>query len=183
MRTLFETVGRKGLVLAAVTALILAANNAQAQATSTGTLIVTATIESSISLTFETDASGVSLVGAGTSSATLAFGTVSAYGTIATGNVTRTLGASDFTVSSPFGVKVVKANSASTTYTLQAALASADATNTWTIGSTALTTANQTLGSSYSYGGAVPHTMKLTVPFSASAGAVSKNVNFTATSN
>src|SRR5262245_8920236 len=111
MRTSFETVGRKGLVLAAVTALILAANHAQAQATSSGTLTVTATIESSISLTFETDASGVSLTGAGSSTATLGFGTVSAYGTIATGNVTRTVGASDFTVSSPFGVKVVKANS------------------------------------------------------------------------
>jgi hypothetical protein len=123
------------------------------------------------------------LTGAGSSTATLGFGTVSAYGTIATGNVSRTVGASDFTVSSPFGVKVVKANSSSSNYTLQAALASADATNTWTIGSTALTTSNQTLGSSYSYGSAVAHTMKLTVPFTASAGAVSKNVNFIATSN
>ena len=176
--------GRKGLVIAAFVGLTLAsAQEARAQATSAGTLTVTATIEGSISLTFETDASGVSLTGAGTSTATLAYGTVSAYATIATANVTRTLGASDFTVSTPFGLKVVKANSSSSNYTLQAALGSADATNTWTIDSTALSTSNQTLGSSYSYGSAVSHTMKLTVPFSAAAGAVSKSVNFTATSN
>ena len=176
--------GRKVLVIAAFVGLTLAsAQDARAQATSTGTLTVTATIEGSISLTFETDASGVSLTGAGTSTATLAYGTVSAYATIGTANVTRTLGASDFTVSTPFGLKVVKANSSSSNYTLQAALGSADATNTWTIDSTALSTSNQTLGSSYSYGSAVSHTMKLTVPFSAAAGAVSKSVNFTATSN
>ena len=176
--------GRKVLVIAAFVGLTLAsAQDARAQATSTGTLTVTSTIEGSISLTFETDASGVSLTGAGTSTATLAYGTVSAYATIATANVTRTLGASDFTVSTPFGLKVVKANSSSSNYTLQAALGSADATNTWTIDSTALSTSNQTLGSSYGYGSAVSHTMKLTVPFSAAAGAVSKSVNFTATSN
>ena len=168
------------MVMASVLAF---AGEARAQATSAGVLTVTATIESSISLTFETDAAGVSLAGAGTSTATLAYGTVSAFGTIATANVSRTVGASDFTVSSPFGVKVVKANSSSANYTLQAALGSADATNTWTIDSTDLTTSNQTLGASYSYGSAVAHTMKLTVPFTASAGAVSKTVNFTATSN
>jgi hypothetical protein len=172
-----------GLVAMMVGLVLAHADDARAQATSAGVLTVTATIESSISLTFETDAAGVSLAGAGTSTATLAYGTVSAFGTIATANVTRTVGATDFTVSSPFGVKVVKANSSSANYTLQAALGSADATNTWTINSTNLTTSNQTLGASYSYGSAVAHTMKLTVPFSASAGAVSKTVNFTATSN
>jgi|SRR5688572_7320735 len=187
MSTYFGTFIRpnqKAFVIAAFVGLVLAsANEAGAQATSTGTLTVTATVESSINMTFETDASGVSLTGAGTSTATLAFGTVSAYGTIATANVSRVLGASDFTVSSPFGVKVVKANSSSSNYTLQAALGSADATNTWSVNTTALTTSNQTLGSSYSYGSAVPHTMKLLVPFSASSGALSKLVNFTATSN
>ena len=182
MKTNFG-MGRKGLVFAACAMALALAGEARAQATSSGTLTVTATIESSISMTFETDASGVSLTGAGTSTAALAYGNVSAFGTIATANVTRTVGAADFTVSSPFGVKVVKANSSSANYTLQAALASADATNTWTINSTALTTTAQTLGNSYGYGGAVAHSMKLTVPFAAASGAVSKVVNFTATSN
>lgn len=156
---------------------------AAAQDTSNGTLTVTATVASSISLTFENDAAGVVLTGAGTNTATLAFGSVSAYGTISTPGVSRSVGASDFTVSSPFGVKTVKANSSSSDYTLQAALASADATNTWKVNSTTLTTSNQTLGSSYSYGSAVAHTVYLTVPFSASSGAISRVLNFTATSN
>ncbi len=156
---------------------------ASAQSTSTGTLTVTATVESSISLTFENDVSGVALTGAGTNAATLAFGTVSAYNTIATVGVTRTLGASAFTVSSPFGAKVEKANSTSANYTLTVALASADATNTWTVNATVLTTSNQSLGSAYGYGSAVAHTVYLTVPFAAAAGAINKVLNFTATAN
>ncbi len=156
---------------------------AAAQDTSTGTLTVTATVESSIALTFENDAAGVTMAGAGTNAATMALGTVSAYNTISTTGVTRTVAATDFTVSSPFGVKVVKANSASASYTLAAALGSADSTNTWKVNSATLSTTSQSLGSSYSYGSPVAHTLYLTVPFSASTGAVSKVLNFTATAN
>jgi hypothetical protein len=164
-------------------ALLMLPALAAAQDTSTGTLTVTATVESSIGLTFENDGAGVSMTGAGSNAATLAFGSVSAYNTIATSGVTRTLGASNFTVSSPFDVKVVKANSASSTYTLSAALASADATNTWKVNSTALSTSSQSLGASYGYGSAVAHTVSLTVPFSASTGAISRVLNFTAVAN
>lgn len=162
---------------------LLAPTLAVAQDTSTGTLTVTATVSSSIGLTFENDAAGVSLTGAGTNAATMALGTISGYGTISTSGVTRTRTASDFTVSSPFGVKVVKANTASLTYTLAAALASADVTNTWKINSTTLTTANQNLGATYAYGSTVAHTMYLTVPFTALSGSISKVLNFTATAN
>ena len=156
---------------------------AAAQDTSAGTLTVTATVESSIGLTFENDAAGVAMTGAGTNAATMALGAISAYNTVATPGVTRTVSASDFTVSSPFGVKVVKANTSSATYTLAASLASADTTNTWRVNATTLTTSSQNLGTSYSYGSAVAHTMYLTVPFTASTGAISKVVNFTATAN
>jgi len=156
---------------------------AAAQDTATGALTVTATVESSIALTFENDAAGVALTGAGTNAATMALGAISAYNTVSTPGVTRTVSATDFTVSSPFGVKVVKANSSSASYTLAASLASADASNTWRVNATSLTTSNQNLGSSYAYGSAVAHTMSLTVPFSASTGAISKVLNFTATSN
>lgn len=154
-----------------------------AQSTSSGTLTVTGTVASSISVTFENDGAGVAMTGAGSNTSTLGFGTVSAFGTIATAGVTRTVGASDFTVSSPFGVKVIKANSSSANYTLAAALGSADATNTWTIDSLDLTTSSQSVGTSYGYGSAVAHTVYLKVPFSASTGAISKVLNFTATSN
>jgi hypothetical protein len=156
---------------------------AAAQDTSTGTLTVTATVDSSIGLTFENDAAGVAMTGAGTNAATMALGSISAYETISTPGVTRTVSASDFTVSSPFGVKVVKANTSSANYTLAAALGSAAATNTWKINATTLTTTNQNLGPTYSYGSPVAHTMYLTVPFTASTGAISKVLNFTATAN
>src|SRR6185503_9401150 len=86
---------------------------AAAQDTSSGTLTVTATVESSIGLTFENDAAGVALTGAGTNAATMSLGAISAYNTVSTPGVTRTVAASNFTVSSPFGVKVVKANTSS----------------------------------------------------------------------
>jgi hypothetical protein len=156
---------------------------AAAQDTSTGTLTVTATVESSIGLTFENDAAGVALSGAGTNAATMALGAISAYDAISTPGVTRTVSASDFTVSSLFGVKVVKANTSSATYTLAAALGSADSTNIWKINAITLTTSNQNLGATYGYGSPVAHTMYLTVPFSASTGAISKVLNFTATAN
>lgn len=166
-----------------VATLLAVPTYASAQDTSAGTLTVTATVESSIALTFENDAAGVALTGAGTNTATLALGTVSAYESIATSGVTRTVGASDFTVSSPFGVKVVKANTSSATYTLAAALGSADTTNTWKINAVTLTTSDQALGATYSYGSAVAHTMYLSVPFTAVSGAISKVLNFTATAN
>ncbi len=169
------------LKAAMMAALVTIPSGANAQ--DTGTLTVTATVESSIGMTFENDAAGVALTGASTNVATMAFGTISAYNTIATPNVSRSVSASAFTVSSPFGVKVVKANSASSNYTLAAALGSADATNTWRINSTSLTTSNQNLGTTYAYNTAVPHTVSLTVPLTASTGAVSKVLNFTVTAN
>ena len=164
-------------------ALLMVSGVAFAQ-TTTGTLTVTATVTSSIGLTFENDGAGVALVGAGTNAATMAFGNISAYGAISTVGVTRTVGASAFTVSSPFGVQVIKANSPSSlTYTLAAALATADTTNTWQIDSTTLTGSNQNLGTSYSYATPVTHTVFLTVPFTASSGSISRIINFTATAN
>lgn len=156
---------------------------AAAQDTSVGTLTVTATVDGSIGLTFENDGAGVAMAGAGTNAATMALGPISAYETISTVGVTRTRSATDFTVSSPFGVKVVAANTISANYTLAAALGSADVTNTWKINATTLGTLSQDLGATYSYGSAVAHTMYLTVPFTASTGAISKVLNFTATAN
>ena len=62
----------KHLLAAAVIATGLTAipSAAFAQDTASGTLTVTATVESSIAMTFENDAAGVSLTGAGTNAAT-----------------------------------------------------------------------------------------------------------------
>jgi hypothetical protein len=150
----------------------------------TGTLAVSATVASSINLVFNTGTNGVTLGGDGTSTATLAFGSVSAYGTLNT-NVGRSVGANAFTVSTPVGVTVAKYNSASANYTLKAQLASTDAVNTWTVGGTAVTGAAQaTITSTGAYGSAAQESVAITVPFaSASLTAISNTLNFTASAN
>src|SRR5579863_11822 len=103
--------------------------------TGSGTLGVSADVAGSISLTFVTDGSGMAVTGTGTSTASLPFGTISMFGGSVPTGVTKTVtGTTSFTLSTPFDVRVDLANSASTTYTLTATLAEADATNTWLIG-------------------------------------------------
>jgi hypothetical protein len=84
---------------------------------------VTGTIVSSISLTIDS-AGGSGQSGMGTSAATTGLGNISKFGALPT-NFTRTVSATDWTLSSTVGVTVTKANSISTAYTLNAKLASA----------------------------------------------------------
>ena len=149
--------------------------------TGSGTLGVTATVQGSISLTFVTDASGLAVTGTTTSTASLPFGNVSMYsGTVPT-NVTKTIHATSFDLSTPFDVRVDLANSASTTYTLTATLAAADSINTWSLGAIDISAAApHALTAAGVFGTAVPYTLKLTVPASATAGSISNSINFTA---
>ncbi len=62
-----------------------------AATTASGTVAVTATVASSVSLTFVTDPAGITLGGTGTSAATVAFGNVQAYGGVVPANVTKTV--------------------------------------------------------------------------------------------
>lgn len=159
---------------------------AQAGNTASGTLTVTATVNSSINLVFNSDAAGVALSsGAGTNAATLAFGNVSAFGAVAA-NVTRTVVAgTSFTVSTPVDVLVSKANSTSANYTLKAQLGSADATNTWQVaGSTVTNAAATTITATGTYGSNAAEAIAITVPFATASGTnISNTINFTATSN
>jgi hypothetical protein len=149
-----------------------------------GTLAVTATLQSSISMVFNSNAGGVTLGGAGTNAATLNFGNISAYGTLAA-NVSRTVGASSFTVSTPFNVEVDKANSSSANYSLTAQLASADAVNTWALNGTGITNASATaVATTGTYGGTgTAYTLALTVPTSNTAASISNTIDFVATAN
>jgi len=155
-----------------------------ASATSaTGTVAVTATTVASVSLTFVTDGAGITLGGTGTSAATIAFGSVQAYGGSVPANVTKTVnGIINWSLSTPFDVVVEVANQTSSNYTLTAALQTADATNTWALGATNLSTTAATLTATGAYG-STAYTFKLTIPFSAAAGAISNTLNFTATAN
>jgi hypothetical protein len=149
--------------------------------TASGTLGVSATVQGSINLTFVTDASGLAVTGTTTSTASLPFGNVSMYsGTVPT-NVTKAVHATSFDLSTPFDVRVDLANSASTTYTLTATLAAADSINTWSLGAIDISAAApHALTAAGEFGTAVPYTLKLTVPATATAGSISNTINFTA---
>ena len=159
---------------------------AQAGSTAQGTLSVSATVNGSISLIFNTDAAaGVPLTsGNGTSVASLAFGNVSAFGSLAT-NITRTVATNTFTVSTPVDVFVSKFNSNSATYTLTAQLGTADATNTWSVGGVAVSNAaasTVTATGAYATNNALP--VAITVPFTTASGTTINNtISYTATSN
>src|SRR5215475_8207721 len=153
-----------------------------ASATSaSGTVAVTATVVSSMSITFSTDASGITLGGSGTSSATIAFGSVQAFGGSVPTGVTRTVnGTTNWKLSTPFDITVVVANLTSSNYTLTAQLSSSDSTNTWQLNSTTVTSASAaTLTTTGAYG-TTADTLNLTIPFSANAGAISNTINFVA---
>jgi hypothetical protein len=167
-------------ILTSVLSVFALAGMTNAQ-TGSGTLGVTATVQGSINLTFVTDDSGMAVTGTGTSTASLPFGNVSMYSGSVAANVTKVAHATSFDLSTPFDVKVDLANSASTTYTLTATLNAADAINTWTLGAIDLSAAApHALTAAGVFGTAVPYTLKLTVPASATAGSISNTINFTA---
>jgi hypothetical protein len=179
---------KKVMLLTIFAALMMISSAAVAQTTANGTLTVTATVNGSIQLVFNSDANGVALSsGAGTNNATLAFGNVSAFGALGSPNITRTVVAgTSFTVSTPVDVLVSKANSASANYTLTAQLGSAPAPNSWTVGGVAVTnTAPSTpITATGAYGSNVPFAVAITIPFATASGTlISNTINFSATAN
>jgi len=162
---------------------------AVAQST-TGTLNVELENGSGLIMVFNSDASGVTLGNPGTSAATLAFGTVSEYGSLGTG-VTRTIGTSSFTVSTPFDVNVEESGTTSSTYSLAAALSATAPTGiTIEVDSVTLSTTSQTVSTTSSYGGNIAHTLSAVVSTSASGAGgpttgtqLTSTINFTATAN
>jgi hypothetical protein len=161
--------------------LVILGSSASA-ATSSGTLTVTGTVESSISLTVES--AGGTTFGTGTAVATSALGNVAKYGSAPTG-FTLARGASDWTLSSTVGVKVDKANLTSTDYTLTAQLGSAPASGVaWKLnGSTLSDSAATTLTSTGTYASTGSYSWDVVIADSASAAAIDNSINFTATSN
>jgi predicted secreted protein len=170
----------KKMIFAA--ALTLAVASVASAETSTGTLTVTGTVESSINLTIES--AGGTTSGTGTAAATSALGSISKYGAAPTG-FTLARGASDWTISSTVGVKVDKANLTSTDYTLTASLSAAPNSGVvWKLnGSTLSDSGDATLTSTGTYGSTGSYSWDIVVADSAAAGAVDNAINFEATSN
>jgi hypothetical protein len=177
------------LALALVAAGVAVAN-AQSHPTSAGSLSVQLQNGSGLQMVLYSDPSGVSLGNSGTSSASLGFGNVAAYGTL-NSNVTRTNGSSSFTVSTPFDVNVQVSGVSSSNYTLTASLASAAPTGvTLQIDTVTLTTSSQSIQTNGSYGNNVSHTFSAVVSTAGSGSGgpttgtqLTSTVNFVATAN
>ena len=135
-----------------------------------------------IYLTFESVSGSRPVSGAGTSNATLSFGTVSAFGPIAAGaNRVNTSG--EYTISTDIGVRVERGLlELSPRYTLRARLQSAQAL-TWKVGGVTMSTTYATIATSQSYGSTVPHTIAFVVPFSQPAGSISATFDILAIEN
>jgi hypothetical protein len=135
-----------------------------------------------MTLSFESIPGSVPLVGAGDNNATLNFGNVSAFEPLTTG-VTRTAGASNYTVSTRFGVRATNLlGLLSAGYTLRARLRSAQPL-TWKVDGVTMSTSLATVAPSLPYGAIVPHTLAVVVPFSQPAGAVTMVLEVTAIAN
>ncbi len=164
-------------------ALMLGCIAAQAQVTASGTVNAKLINKSGIWIIFNSDAAGVTLGSAGTSTASLDFGTVAAFQAPPAG-VTKTRTSTSFTISSPFDVFVDVGGVASTSYRLQANLQSAPGVYTYKVDAVTLTTTAATVvAADPNYRLNVQHTMYLTVPQTAPAGVVTNTVNFTVTAN
>jgi predicted secreted protein len=172
------------LALAAVVMMLFCVNALAipSGAISSGTLTVTGTVISSITLTVES--AGGTTSGTGTEAATSALGSVSKFGSAPTG-FTLARGASNWALSSTVGVKVDKANLTSTDYTLTAQLGSAPASGvTWRLnGSTLSDSAATTLTSTGTYGSTGSYSWDIIVADSAAAAAIDNTINFTAVAN
>lgn len=137
-----------------------------------------------ISLSFQSVPGSVQLTGAGTTSAMLDFGQVSAFEPLKPG-VTRTVGASNYTISTSFGVRgtyLLLGGILSPNYTLRARLQSPQPL-TWRVDGVSMSTAAATIATSQPYGPIVPHTLAFVVPFSHPAGSVTTVLEVTAIAN
>lgn len=149
-------------------------------------------VSCALTLTLQSDASGIVLGGSGTNAANMSFGSMQAFAGSVPSGVTKTVGSSNWKISTPFDVKVTCTNLVglvpctilmSATYTLTAQLQSSDTTNTWQVGGFTLSTTAATLTSSGTYSQATAYTFALTIPFSELPGAINNTINFVAIAN
>lgn len=135
-----------------------------------------------INMSFESIPGAVPLTGNGSQTATLNFGSVSAFEPLNTG-VNRTVGASSYTVSTRFGVRATHLLSLlSPNYTLTGRLQSGSVI-TWQLDGVTMSTSPATIATSQPYGPTVAHTIAFAVPFSRPAGAIGTVFEITAIAN
>jgi hypothetical protein len=175
----------------ALIALLLVASCGLAQTTAQGTINATLDHKNGIALIFNTDAAGVSLGNSGTSAASVNYGIISAFGTLAAGVTRIAVTGTNFTVRTRFDVQVIQGGTNSPNYTLRANLAAAAPTGfTYLVDGVSLTTVAQTLQTNGAYATDIAHNLDLQV-LRAAPGAggpavgtpITTTLNFTATAN
>jgi hypothetical protein len=177
--------------MAAVMVLLSSAAVWAQNPTASGVINGTLVNKDGITLLFNSDPQSVTLGGAGTSAASLDFGSISAFGPLAAGVTRPTVTATNYTVRSLFDIQVIQGGLTSTTYTLQAQLAAAAPTGlSYRVDAITLGTASQTLQTTATYGVDIQHSLDLVV-LKAAPGAggpatgtpLTTTINFTATAN
>lgn len=134
-----------------------------------------------VTMTIVTDPSGIALTGSGTAATAMIFGAVQAFGGTVPSGVTKTIGTSSWTLTTPIDLHVTQVG-VSSSYSLTAQLTLSDAQNTWKLNGVTLSTAASTITASHGYGTAA-YTFSLTIPFSAAAGTVLNTVDLIVTAN
>jgi hypothetical protein len=160
-----------------------------AQVNHSGQLVVTMTVQSSISLVFN-NSTNVGTTGfcplsnAGTSDVGLDLGAASAVTGDTLPCVLYTQPAADYVVSSGFDVVVTKANTASASYQLAAKISATPPANvTWMVNNIAMTTAFTTLSTANTYSSRIANTVGVRVKKTVPAQTLTETITFLATAN
>jgi hypothetical protein len=162
---------------------------AHAQNTASSNLVVSMTVQSSISLVFvNVGAAGTpgtcSITGANTNAASVNFGTASLAGDSLPCVSFAANGTTSYTLSNNIYVLVTESNLTSANYTLTATLPSASLTGVgWTMNNTPLSTAPTTLTASGTYANNFAMYTQVTVQHTVAAGSLSQMIDLLATAN
>ncbi len=192
MQTNWKMIARRIALTSVALMLPFMAVQANAADTASGSLTVTATVTSSIQLLFNTATNGITLSGANSNSATLAFGSLSEYGTPpsnVTISTTTSLCSNCFVASTPVSIVVNAADSSSANFTLTASVTAPTHGEVLGVGSSAALSTNAGSPTQITTSGAYGSTgnalaVNLGIP-TASTGAATYSdvISFVATAN
>jgi hypothetical protein len=160
-----------------------------AQTTASSSLVISMSVQSSISLQFVNSSNSgegyCQVTGAGTSTASLNLGIASISGDNQSCVIFANT-SSQYSISNWTYLEVTESNSSSSSYTLTASLGSAPPTGvTWQIAAmpSALSTVTQTVTTSEAYATQYAMYLQVTVQKTAASGSLNEAINFTATAN
>jgi precorrin-4 methylase len=175
---------KKLTILTIAAAMVMSMPSFASAQTISGTLTVSATVNSSITLTFQKNASGFAIGNPNTGAATMGFGPVQAFGGAAIGGVTQTLNANSFTLTTPVDVVVNAANNGSANYKLTAQLQAPPSNGqTFTVNALSISTSAQNINPTATYG-TTTVTVAETIPFAVpNSTTLTDVITFTATAN